>query len=405
MRRLHLHLPQHRPRSPGRTRWAHIALALAAVAVTPNASAWSPAGINAERPYAGYVGPDACRECHAELVETQSATAHFLASAPADSQTVMGPFVAGRDRLATRDPAKELVMQQDGQTLRQALVLRAPDRDVVLRSGDFDIVLGPVKGQTYLYWRYDVLCQLPASYIKDGDTWAYSPGYPEGVPYFDRVIKPDCMECHATVFENVLPDRIVKTDKAILGVTCEACHGPGENHVRARRADPQGSETPPMTHIAGLSRDQQVEACGYCHSGIKPDSRKRPAFSFRPGDRLADFFELEANDTGATPEVHGNQMGLLQQSRCYRESADLTCTSCHDPHRRQRGQLLQFAERCLGCHQDLDRHPQVAADTDLRSGCVDCHMPLVNSQLIDVTEGGHRHNFAVRNHRIGIYRD
>jgi hypothetical protein len=159
-----------------------------------------------------------------------------------------------------------------------------------------------------------------------------------------------------------------------------------------------------MASISELSRVQQVEACGYCHSGIKPGSRKRPVFSFRPGDRLNDFFELKADDVQATPEVHGNQMGLLQQSQCFKESPELVCTSCHDPHQRQRGRLRDFAARCIACHADNDEHVSLRSGKDLVADCIGCHMPLVNSKLIDVAQGGKRHNFAVRSHRIKAYK-
>ncbi len=361
--------------------------------------AWLPSGISLEQPYQGFVGPEACRECHADHVESQYAGAHFLASLPATAGTIFGSFDPGRNRLPTRQPDQELVMWSDDRGHYQSLVTRQGERDIRLRSGQFAIVIGTVKGQTYLYWRDDVLCQLPASYVGSADAWAYSPGYPEGVPWFDRVVRPDCMECHATVFETVLPDRIVKTEQAVLGVTCEACHGPGEAHVRHHRAHPEASAPAHMTKISGLTREQQVEACGYCHAGVKPGSRRRPAFSFRPGDRLADFFELKPVDASAQPEVHGNQLGLLQQSACYRESENLTCTSCHAPHADPQA---GFAASCLACHTDLAAHAGATAVGELVEGCIDCHMPLVDSQLIDVAEHGRTHHFAVRSHWIRV---
>jgi hypothetical protein len=223
------------------------------------------------------------------------------------------------------------------------------------------------------------------------------------VPWFDRVIEPDCMECHATVFEQILPDRIVKTDKALLGVTCEACHGPGEAHVRHHQANPEATEAAHVTRVGALSREQQVEACGYCHAGAQPDSRRQPPFSFRPGDRLADFFDLKPVDTNRTPEVHGNQLGLLQLSACYRESADLTCTSCHAPHSDGPVTPGDYAARCLACHADQPPHAGVETREALMTGCVDCHMPLVDSQLIDVAEHGRTHHFAVRSHWIRVH--
>jgi hypothetical protein len=367
------------------------------------ATGWRPAAIGVDRPFQGYVGPEACRGCHQKEYEAQRSTAHFRASSVASDLTILGPFEAGRDALPTRQPGRELVMSARDGGFFQDLMLRAGQRDVRLRSGRFDIVMGDVKGQTYLYWRDDLLCQLPASYVKDIDAWAYSPGFPEGVPVYDRVVEFDCVDCHATVFETVLADRVVKTDKAILGITCERCHGPGERHVRYHTEHPGAGSPFAMTAIGGLPRDDQVAVCGFCHAGAKPGSRKRPPFTFRPGDHLSDFFDPKPLDDPLTPEVHGNQLALLEQSPCFQGSDSMSCTTCHDPHGQERGRAETFVERCLNCHAGTGAHPDVAQATDLHAGCVDCHMPLVDSKLMNVPVNGKRHSFAVRSHWIGIY--
>src|SRR5690606_40297129 len=62
----------------------------------------------------------------------------------------------------------------------------------------FDIVVGSGrKGQSYLYWRSDLLFQLPISHWT-GIGWANSPGYRDGGANFNRPVPPRCLECHST---------------------------------------------------------------------------------------------------------------------------------------------------------------------------------------------------------------
>ena len=141
-----------------------LALLVAAAHAPPALAAdpdpvWMPGGISLATPYQGFVGPEACAGCHAEQVTAQHGDPHFLASLPATAKTIFGSFEPGRNRLPTRDAEKDLLMWSDDSGFHQSLVLRGGTRDVRLRSGKFAIVIGTVKGQTYLYWRDEVLAQ------------------------------------------------------------------------------------------------------------------------------------------------------------------------------------------------------------------------------------------------------
>ena len=149
--------------------------------------------------------------------------------------------------------------------------------------------------------------------------------------------------------------------------------------------------------------------CAFCHGGsIAP---KTPSFSYLPGETLADYFFIPSANQGITSgavvtagiDVHGNQVGLMEMSRCFRSSTTMTCSTCHDVHVPQRN-LAAFSERCLTCHQ-IDRclvYPK--AGRQIAGKCVDCHMPNQESSKIVVNASdGKNVRPRVRNHRIKVY--
>jgi hypothetical protein len=139
-----------------------------------------------------------------------------------------------------------------------------------------------------------------------------------------------------------------------------------------------------------------------CHSG--PRELRRPPFTYRPGDDLAGYLAAPAEQDQPTPDVHGNQVGLLQRSKCFRSSPEMSCSTCHDVHEAQRD-VAAFAQKCLGCH-DTTRHPMAARIGDrLIPDCIDCHMPNRKSNAIEINTATKRVALYFRSHQIGIYPD
>src|SRR5437879_7104817 len=129
--------------------------------------------------------------------------------------------------------------------------------------------------------------------------------------------------------------------------------------------------------------------------------RHAPAFSYVPGQPLERQVEWWARrDTGAV-DVHGNQVALLERSRCFRSSL-MTCATCHDVHRQQRD-LVGFSDRCLTCHsaQSCGLFPRLGPG--LVGRCVDCHMPALTSSTIVSTSLGRQMRVQVRTHWIKVY--
>lgn len=200
----------------------------------------------------GYVGDEACSACHQEKFETYLSSAHHLASRLPSQTSIDGKFTQGSNILRTSNPYLYFVMSATKEGYFQSAVAKLPPVDTISHKERFDLVIGSGrKGQTYLYWKGDELFELPVSYWTETDQWMNSPGYPDGLPNFDKPIIPRCLECHTT-YVGSQPPSLNRFDKTsmVLGITCEKCHGPGRNHVARNQ-----SKTPP-----GLGKRRTLSA-------------------------------------------------------------------------------------------------------------------------------------------------
>ena len=350
-----------------------------------------------------YAGIGACMSCHKSKVDSFLQTAHHLDSRPADATSVLGDFTPGRNRLNTRDPNVFFTMEQRADALFVTATTGAPPAQQT-RAERMDIVIGSGrKGQTYLYWRDNQLFELPVSSWTAHKAWVNSPGYPDGIVNFDRPVLPRCLECHSTAFESWPgPPNTFNRSGFILGIQCEKCHGPARDHVARRSETPGSTKVIEVVNTGKLSRDLQIALCATCHAaGILPNA---PAFSYRPGAPLSEYFEPLPPNQALNPEVHGDQVGLLESSRCYRESASMTCSTCHDLHIRQRDPVA-FATQCRSCHKVDACKLFPSAGANIEARCVDCHMPNRRSGVISVTSTSSQMVPEVRTHAITVYPD
>lgn len=166
-----------------------------------------------------------------------------------------------------------------------------------------------------------------------------------------------------------------------------------------------------ITKIALLPRARKIDLCGACHSGNKSEML-RSTFWFRPGDTLAKF-KLPGYESTARPaslDVHGNQVQLLESSKCFLNST-LDCNTCHDTHYNQRNNTALFTQKCMACHSTVKHNYCKLANSVnaqlIRSNCIQCHMPSLPSAVI-VSPNMHRPSSAaiyITTHRIAIYPD
>ncbi|HEY3499577.1 MAG TPA: cytochrome c3 family protein, partial [Polyangiaceae bacterium] len=205
-----------------------------------------------------------------------------------------------------------------------------------------------------------------------------------------------CADCHSTLVErryDVTADRF-DTRWAELSVGCEACHGPGAEHVRsakegkavvpfAVRLAPSAPWTPSATG-SPTPRTQdgtEVEVCAPCHSRREPLKE-----GFVAGDPFLDAFEPELLRPGryhADGQVEGEvyEWASFLQSRMYQSG--VRCSDCHDAHSGKLHAAGNFL--CVRCHEPArfdaeshSRHPAGKAPL-----CIDCHMPPATFMQID----------------------
>lgn len=352
-----------------------------------------------------YVGGRACIKCHKEIYESHVNTPHFKTSALASAVKIKGSFSEGENsyRFSERTIVK---CEKAGDKFYQVAYVDAVEK---MRQ-DFDIVFGyGKKAQSFASWSKNKLVQLPLSYFTINGHWINSPGYPEKV-VFNRVITSRCMECHATFAQVISEEGLLENfnqANIVLGIDCEKCHGPASMHVDFKTKNPNQKDEKYIVNPSRLVRQKSLDLCAVCHSGNM--NNLQPSFSFRPGDDLSKFY------SSATPvedvenlDVHGNQYGLLTASKCFRQS-QMTCSSCHDSHKNEEGQIATFSQRCMVCHPPEKKNTFCTVknieQSSLKQNCIDCHMPEKESAVIIFSnhENGKKISAKMRSHFIKIY--
>jgi len=319
-------------------------------------------------------------------------------------------------------------------------------------TGRVDVVFGSgEKAQTFGYWKDSVLYQLPLSFFAGINSWANSPGFSGGHARFDRVIVSRCFECHASyVSAEFIPtgplsvsERLDK-NSIVYGIDCERCHGPALRHVRYQQENPTDKTARYITAIRSLSRQRQMDVCAVCHSGNER-SAQRSLFGFVPGDTLSNYYYPAFASGMGEPDVHGQQVQMLQASLCYQKT-EMTCGSCHEPHggvaagagvpgvgvaadagsagvsgagsasgaAMGQSKAAAFIARCMDCHGQsahavavLKENEQKKRDFNLTGlSCIDCHMPMQISKTIYFNNGAGSKNipYYLRTHKIAVYK-
>ncbi len=355
----------------------------------------------------GYVGSATCMECHEDIFADHALTAHFNTSAPASPHNILGSFKSGENVVAVGD--LEFAMVQQGDTCYQQAREKISGQASPPES--MDIVIGSgVKGQSYLTWDGVALFQSQISFYPPENTWINSPGFPN--TRLKRPIFDACLKCHVTYAANRdmggFGNRY-HPYQFVYGVDCERCHNPSAKHVVYHRNNPEATTARYMLKLDTLSRQQRLDVCAQCHSGPRDNVVKGNSFSFLSGKILNEYARnFHAFNLDSNLDVHSNQYGLLTKSKCFQLTESMDCSTCHDPHRNQRGDQDHFNNKCLSCHQQPNN--SCTGDPSRRqamhNSCINCHMPESPSRVMSVQltqDTSDLSQVLVRTHLIGIY--
>lgn len=361
-----------------------------------------------------YAGDGACLTCHRDQALSYQHTGHHLTSQKSSKDTILGSFAPGSNTLMIANPPQtdvdprlyfKLEAKSDGY-YQTAVAERGEQR--LTKSERIDIVVGSgVRGQTYLFWSDNRLYELPLSYWSEGHRWINSPGYKDGTANFARHVDPRCLECHATYIKPLSDDpqtNVYDKSSLVLGVSCETCHGMGADHVRMKQREPRNQSPPGESSIVNPSkfdRDAQVDLCALCHGGTQRKETS-PTFSYVPGKPLDQYFEPPPAGISEQADVHGNQVGLLQKSRCFLSSPTMSCSTCHNVHAPEKP-AQEYSTRCLKCHRWNSCGMSKTIGRAIVRNCIDCHMPIQPSNAIVSDTAGTVVRARMRTHWIGIY--
>ena len=357
-----------------------------------------------------FAGSQTCAQCHLNIYKTHIETAHYNSSAIANQDNIKGSFESGKNQFNLNDHIKFSMEKKNDGFYQKTLY----DSDSIINLSRIDIVIGSgTKGQTYLNWQRNELFQLQVSYWKTTDSWINSPGYTNGILAFNRPIEERCLECHTTFAESTpyyYKHNIYNKSNIMYRIDCERCHGPAAEHVNFHKKNPEVLEPKAILSYNDLNRQQKLDVCALCHSGLRTQTLNKP-FTFMVGDTLNKYSVPDYDKNSLKDlDVHANQYGLLSASKCFIKSETMDCSTCHDVHKKQRNETSFFIQKCISCHSD-NHEVKCAVDPTISSAngnnCIQCHMPKNKSNSIMVQEANSSEtsipSFQVITHFIGIY--
>lgn len=350
-----------------------------------------------------FAEPTQCMACHQDIYEQHIQTPHFLTSTLADTSTVKGNFSENHNMYHLNKNVNFKMIKEDT-TLYEAIFIR----DSLISKRPLEVVIGSgTKGQSYLTWRDSLLYQLQVSYYTPTNEWTNSPGMSKRLRG-RRPIFGDCMECHATFAKSNTNymDNSYHNRQIMYGIDCQRCHNPAKDHAEFHINNPEVTKAKNIMLYDTLTRQKRLDACILCHSGLR--TLTKPPFSFLAGDNLKEYSLPPTNEANATPDVHGNQYQLLTMSACFKQT-QMDCMTCHNPHKKERGDFVTFNNKCMECHstpatvcteKEAKRHVK-------NNNCISCHMPLLPSKVlkVEVDENGETTPLMVRTHHIKSYID
>ena len=318
----------------------------------------------------GYLGPQACRPCHAERVAEFLTTRHARTFRVPEDESMPAGFAAGHGTITPHEAGLRFEMTRSRGDYIQTAIHATPEGEKKTRSRiDFILGAGGKADEVYLTWHGERLYELPVAWLFSSDEWGISHFAFNGSPEGSRNLTVRCLECHNTWFAHV-PGTLnqYKRDSFVMGVSCERCHGPGREHVAFHQTHPEAGSAEAILNPAGLKRERLLEVCTQCHGNATV--HRGPALQYRPGEPLDAYYKtLEAPKHTEDDHV-ANQVKYLRQSRCFQQS-EMICTTCHNPHRPASSGI----DSCLKCHASGDCRERERIPSAVQSQCVACHMP------------------------------
>ena len=319
-------------------------------------SKWKPAS-----DYSGlrYLGSGVCAQCHPAQAATQPATAMAHALATSGGCQILSTHPELSFRIGpytykiTRQGNRSVYTVDDG--------LNAISEDILYCFGQ------GVAGQTYLFRHDGLFYESRVSFYQEFQNLDVTTEHPRSVPSSlkEALGRPmtfeatrGCFACHST--GAVKADQL-ELDNLVPGVSCEACHGPGERHVAAVKT--KSVKDLQIFNPRKLDAfDQMQDYCGACHQSF---------------DKV-----MLLPDRGGINNLRFQPYRIFKSRGHLINDRRMSCVACHDPHDKLEQQASFYDSKCLACHVGSSK--EVKTKARMASGCpvsdqncVTCHMPKV----------------------------
>ncbi|UCF64822.1 MAG: tetratricopeptide repeat protein, partial [bacterium] len=363
--------------------------------------------INAEALTYHFVGRDSCRKCHEREAELWMGSDHDLAMQEVSEKTVLGDF-------------NNVQFTHLGVTSRffkkgKQFLVETEGKNGKIQEFEIKYVFGVRPLQQYLiefergYIQVLPLCWDTRPKSQGGQRWFHI--------YDNERIEPDdilhwtrsfqnwnymCADCHSTNLRKNydLANDLYRTEWFEIDVSCEACHGPGSEHLTWARAKEQGQDVRNYSYMglavrlkdpnqgtwvfnnqsgnavrtAPLGPSSQIETCARCHSRRQVIEEDYVHGQSLMQTHLPQLLEerMYFPDGQILDEVY--VYGSFSQSKMYHR--DVICSDCHEPHS---GKVYaQGNALCYRCHlyeKYGNREHHFHHPDSTGAGCADCHMP------------------------------
>ena len=321
-------------------------------------------------PHNAFVGDGECARCHAEVVAAQKSSSmartvtraldsEHLAKHPLSYK--LGPYTYQ----ATRN----------GQVATYSVTGGNGSLSTSLQWA-----FGIRMGQSFLFEKNGAIFMAPLTYYPEAGVWDFTVDQPHSVPEsLDRAIGrhlsdsevQGCFNCHNTA---ATTSGRFDPEHSTPGITCEACHGPGADHIAAVKAGLAEQGSTMISNPRYLNPVESVDFCGACHRT---------------------WWDVTLSGSTGLKSLRFPPY-RIENSRCWgRGDARLTCVACHDPHLPLRRDTAYYDQRCLACHlgavgeKPSADHPGSACPV-AHKDCVTCHMPKARVEDIPVEFTDHQ---------------
>ena len=337
-----------------------------------------------------YVGSSSCRECHERFYKLWAPSHHGKAMQPVTPEFVEAELLPqtnaiqiGENRYLARTEKMDVIEMTPDGTNTYPMVHAMGGKNVYFFLTPLDrgrLQVMPISFNVPEKRWFDTTLSMVRHFTeaeREED---------EAVDWRDPLLtfNAACYGCHVSQMAKNYDAETdtYHTEWREPGINCEACHGPGEAHIRVCRAAPEGTvpENLELLIWSDFSREQKNDSCSVCHAKMQPLTP-----SFMPGDRFFDHYGLvclEDADFYADGRDLGENYTLTgwMMNACVR-SGMMDCIHCHTSSGRYRFAKENPNGACLPCHAKQVASPEKHthhAPPPKGPKCINCHMPLTS---------------------------